>query len=301
MDPIQILWAPDGASMPHLGAKALVDVTDGDTPNLRMPVRMLSVDTPEVTARSADRAAAIDQDFKQLASWMEEGRAPIGDALAEHLKPRLETGHAGTLHFSQGQAASAFGKANMTARLTRPNGTKRNLFVRTADAPFDGNHRLLAYVAPDYSAAERRTMTREQRSTFNLDLVRAGWAAPFVIHPSIPGAADLALLVEAAVEARAAGRGIWESAETLLAYEYRSMERLFQITRSLVEGRELTGSPHAWRERYCADMRTRELFGPEDYVRVGPEYRLWLWPGDLRGAIRDLNLVPSAALTLQPG
>ncbi|MDR7274591.1 thermonuclease family protein [Catenuloplanes atrovinosus] len=293
---MQILWAPDGASMPNLGAKALVDVTDGDTPNLRMPVRMLSVDTPEVTARSEDRAAAIDQNFKQLAAWMDEGRAPIDDALADHLKPRLETGHAGTLHFTQGKAASEFSKNNIMTRLTRPDGTRRNLFVRTADAPFDTNHRLLAYVAPDYSAAERRTMTREQRSTFNLDLVRAGWAAPFVIHPSIPGAADLALLIEAATEARTAARGIWESAETLLAYEYRSMERLFQITRTLVEGRDLTGSPRAWRERYCADMRTRELFGPEDYFRVTPEYRLWLWPDDLRNAIRDLNLLPTARL-----
>lgn len=296
MEPVQIFWAPDGASMPNLGARALVDVTDGDTPNLRMPVRMLSVDTPEVTARTAERAAAVDQDFKQLAAWMGEGRAPIGDGLAEYLKPRLETGHAGTLHFSQGQAASEFSKGNIAARLERPGGGRRNMFVRTSDAPFDANHRLLAYVAPDYTEAERRVMTRAQRSTFNLDLVRAGHAATFVIHPAIPGAPDLALLIEAAVDARAAGLGIWGSVETLLAYEYRAMERLFQITRALVEGRELRGGPRDWRERYCADMRTRELFGPEEYVLVDPAYRLWLWPGDLRAAIRDLNLVPSPGL-----
>jgi hypothetical protein len=46
--------------MPSLGARPLVDVTDGDTPNLRMPVRMLSVDTPEVTADTAAGAARID-------------------------------------------------------------------------------------------------------------------------------------------------------------------------------------------------------------------------------------------------
>ncbi|MGH3716977.1 MAG: hypothetical protein ACRDT4_26485 [Micromonosporaceae bacterium] len=50
IDPVQIFWSPAGATVPSLGARALVDVTDGDTPNLRMPVRMLSVDTPEVTA-----------------------------------------------------------------------------------------------------------------------------------------------------------------------------------------------------------------------------------------------------------
>lgn len=58
------------------------------------------------------------------------------------------------------------------------------------EAPFDTNGRLLAYLAPNYSAAERNEMTREQRSTFNLDMVRAGWAVPFVLYPAIPGELD---------------------------------------------------------------------------------------------------------------
>jgi hypothetical protein len=33
---VQVFWSPAGANMPSLGARALVDVTDGDTPNLRM-------------------------------------------------------------------------------------------------------------------------------------------------------------------------------------------------------------------------------------------------------------------------
>lgn len=75
IEAVQIFWAPAGANMPSLGARALVDTTDGDTPNLRMPVRMLSVDTPEVTARTADRASDIDQEFKQLAQWIRQGKA----------------------------------------------------------------------------------------------------------------------------------------------------------------------------------------------------------------------------------
>lgn len=47
------------------GSSELVDVTDGDTPNIRLPVRLLSVDTPEVTARTDQRAQAIDQEFVQ--------------------------------------------------------------------------------------------------------------------------------------------------------------------------------------------------------------------------------------------
>src|SRR5215211_6542414 len=113
IEAVQILWSPAGASMPSLGARALVDVTDGDTPNLRMPVRMLSVDTPEVTARTAQRASQIDQELKQLAQWIREGRAPIEPALAEFLLPKLETGRAGSLHLEQGRAASAFAKQNI--------------------------------------------------------------------------------------------------------------------------------------------------------------------------------------------
>jgi len=37
IEPVQIFWAPAGANMPTLGSRALVEVTDGDTPNLRMP------------------------------------------------------------------------------------------------------------------------------------------------------------------------------------------------------------------------------------------------------------------------
>jgi hypothetical protein len=57
VEPVQILWSPAGANMSQLGSKELLDTTDGDTPNLRMPVRMLSVDTPEVIARTPAGAA----------------------------------------------------------------------------------------------------------------------------------------------------------------------------------------------------------------------------------------------------
>jgi endonuclease YncB( thermonuclease family) len=297
IEAVQIFWSPAGANLPALGARALVDVTDGDTPNVRMPIRMLSVDTPEVTARSEERAAAIDQEFKQLAAWIREGKAPIEAPLAEFLLPKLETGNAGTLHYHQGLAASAFGKHNIETRLTKPDGTKRKIFVRTADSPFDSHNRLLAYVAPEYSPAELRAIPRDKRPTFNLDLVANGWAAPFVIYPSIPGALDLPLLIEAAANARSAGLGIWAYVHMLLPYEYRAMERLFQITRKKVNRVPLEpGEEFSWRERYCVDMRTRVLHGPEDYFGIDPEFRLWLWPKDVAEAVGRLNLVPAPRL-----
>jgi endonuclease YncB( thermonuclease family) len=301
IDMLGVLWSPAGASLPSLGARALVDVTDGDTPNVRMPIRMLSVDTPEVTARTEQRAIAIDAEFAQLAEWIEQRRAPISAGLAAFLAPKLATGATGRLQRKQGMEASAFAKQNIDTRLTRPGGSKRSLFIRTADSRFDTNNRLLAYIAPNYSDAERRSMTRRQRATFNLDVVEQGWAAPFVIYPSVPGELDLPLLVDAAASARAAARGIWAEEATLLAYEYRAMEKLFRITKKIVGGADLSpAEAHAWRERYCADMRTRTLHGPEDYVTTPPEYRLWIWPQDISEAVSRLNLVPAPQLVAPP-
>jgi endonuclease YncB( thermonuclease family) len=274
-----------------------VDVTDGDTPNIRMPIRMLSVDTPEVTARTPARAAAVDQEFAQLAEWIDQGKAPISDGLAAHLRPKLATGKAGTLQFEQGKEASAFAKRNIEARLSRPGKPPRNLFLRVTETPFDDNGRLLAYIAPSFTAKERETLSRTQRATFNLDLLTEGWAAPFVIYPSIPGEPDLPLLVDAAAQARAGAKGIWANPATLPAYEYRAMEKLFTITKKIVAGEQVRGADRfAWRERYCVDMRDRRLHGPEDYVEVPPEYRLWIWPRDVAAAVGRLNLVPAPAL-----
>jgi endonuclease YncB( thermonuclease family) len=262
-----------------------------------MPVRMLSVDTPEVTARTDRRATEIDAEFAQLAEWMLDGTAPISRPLAEALAPKLATGKAGSLQLRLGREASAFAQVNTDARLTRPDGTRRNLFLRTADAPFDTAHRMLAYVAPSFSAAELESLSRLERSTFNLDLVRAGWAATFVLYPSVPGERDLPLLVSAAAAARLGGLGMWAEPDVLLAYEYRAMEKLHAITRRIAEGADLPGSERfAWRERYCVDLRSRVLHGPEDYVGIPPEYRLWLWRADVPDAISRLNLVPAPAL-----
>lgn len=297
IDALQVLWTPAGDNLPARDSRLLVDVTDGDTPNIRMPVRMLSVDTPEVTARTAAGAERVDGQFRQLAEWIEQGRAPISAPLAAVLAPKLATGKAGTLHFQQGTAASAFAKQNVETRLSRPDGSRRNLFLRTADSPFDTNHRLLAYIAPNFSVTELKTMSRKERSTFNFDLVESGWAAPFIVYPSVPGEQDLPLLVAAAATARAAGLGIWADPDTLLAYEYRAMEKLFRVTKKIVDGETLDASEtRSWRERYCVDLRSRVLHGPEGYAPVPPEYRLWLWPTDVSDAVSRLNLVPSPEL-----
>ena len=298
VEPIEILWSPAGTRMPDLGAKALVDVTDGDTPNFRMPIRMLSIDTPEVTAQSVEGAQRVDGRLLELAGWIRDGKAKVSRAFADHILPRLETGKAGTLQFTQGQAASAWSKANIESRLTRPGQPdKRKLFIWMADAPFDQNKRLLAYVAPSYSAGELAAMSRRERSTFNLDLLRSGWAAPFVLYPSLPGELDMPLYLEAAFAAMDNASGQYGDPLSLPGFEYRMCEKLHAITRKLLAGETMKEHERLeWRSRYAADMRTRKLYGPENYMAVPAPYRIWIWPDDVRKAVADLNLVPAADL-----
>ncbi|MFE0191607.1 nuclease [Streptomyces sp. NPDC059008] len=299
-DPVEILWTPAGISLPSLGSRALAHVHDGDTPYVEMPIRMLSVDTPETTADTAEGAKKVDEKFKQLAAWIRDGIAPISDDLAEFLLPKIETGNAGSLQFSQGTEAATFNTENIKKRLAegRDPGKERGIFIRTADDFFDDNNRLLAYIAPNYSKKELETLPREKRPTFNLDLIAEGWAAPFVVYPSIPGELDLPLFLRAADKAVKDKKKIWKDPHTLLAYEYRALEKLHGVTKKKAEGKKLEpDEAFSWRTRYCADMRNRELHGPEDYFRVPPIYRLWLWPQDVNEAIGHLNLTPSRRLT----
>jgi endonuclease YncB( thermonuclease family) len=284
-------WKPQGQTLGLADTFKLVDIHDGDTPNIRMPIRMLSVDTPEVTARSANGAKNWDRRLSQLAEWIDEGYAPIDADLAAVLLPKIAHGRAGSLQFEQGSKASAFAKENVARRLAKPGGRTRNLFVRTADQPFDDNGRLLAYLAPDYTPEERAAMSLKERATFNLDLVESGWAAPFMIFPSLLKREDLELFVATARDAVAAQRGAWAEPNYLPGYEYRMLEKLYQVTRRIVEGEKLNQKERkAWRSRWCIDMKRRRIFGPESYAEIPHEYRLWVWPQDVERAREDFGL-----------
>ena len=68
--------------------------------------------------------------------------------------------------------------------------------------------------------------------------------------PSVPGELDLPLLLEVASAAVAEPRGIWANPKTLMAYEYRGMEELFQATRKIVSNQPLKpGEARSWRGR----------------------------------------------------
>ncbi|EWS66302.1 SNase-like protein [Hydrogenophaga sp. T4] len=296
---VKIFWQPHSFNLDQIGQKRLVDISDGDTPNIRMNVRMLSIDTPETSTMQLKKSEMAGH-FTALASWIESGKSPVGDVLAAHLLPRIKRADGQDpfeVHIAQGkQALQAFESLTQT-RLKRPSGTNRPIFVRIADQPFDSYGRLLAYVAPEYSAAERQGLSRRDRATFNLDMVAAGWAATLVIFPSIPNEIDLPMLQEEARAAVEQGRGAWADQWCLTGYEYRMCTKLIKLMLKVRTGAKLSsGEWSGWIDRYCADISNAQLYGPQDYVLVKPWNRLFLWAADVRKAVADLNLEPAGSI-----
>jgi endonuclease YncB( thermonuclease family) len=293
MPDVKIFWDPQGVSVDSLGSKAFIRATDGDTPYVSMSIRMLSIDAPEVHYPGNAKPAKSDENLATLAYWLEQGKAPVDDDLAAYLHPRLATGQAGTVHGQQGEQATTIFKQMLDQMLTKESGSKRSLYIRTADEVFDSYGRLLAYIAPNYSAAERAELSEWERATFNLLLVRAGWAATMIIYPSLPKYSDLVMLRDSAKEAYLMGRGVWSNALTLTGYEFRMAVKLYNVTKRLVDGETLsTSQRNSWISRYCVDLTTREIYYPQQYIRVATYNRLFIWPDDVSEAVGTLNLTP---------
>jgi hypothetical protein len=179
-------------------------------------------------------------------------------------------------------------------KLTRPDGTKRSVFLRAADQHFDQYGRLLAYMAPYYSSAELASMTRKERATFNLLMVESGWAVTFSIYPSIPSYADLVLLQEVAKDACENKKGAWADPKMLTGYEFRMCVRLYDVTKKLVAGKKVSSRErYGWITRYCVDMTSREIFYPQNYHKVAPYNRIFVWPDDVAEAVGRMNLLPA--------
>lgn len=134
-------------------------------------------------------------------------------------------------------------------------------------------------------------MTPLQRATFNLLMVDSGWAAPFPIYPSLPKYTDLVLFQSVAEDAMLQKRGTYADPPSLTGYEFRMCYRLREVTDDLQKGKKLSESERlGWIERFCVDMTTRQIFFPQDYHRVQPFNRVFIWPKDAAG---KLNLTPA--------
>jgi endonuclease YncB( thermonuclease family) len=297
MGDVQIYYDPLGFEVDNLGRKTKSgDPADGDTPYIRLPIRMLGIDTPETNYPTVGSPENSDARLQELATWLQQGHAPATDELAAFLVPRLDTGTAGSLQKQHGEAAKAAFKQALADRLTKPNGSSRSMYLHAADEHFDHYGRLLAYVAPSYTSAELANMSRHDRRTFNLEMVENGWAASLLIYPSLPKYIDLELFYQAAKGAFDNDLGAWADKATMLTgYEWRMCIKLHKTTKKLLNGERLsTAERYGWVERYCFDITTREVYGPQDYIKVEPYARAFVFPVDMRTAVGDLNLTPGA-------
>jgi len=292
---VAIFWDPKGMELDSLRSKRYLRATDGDTPYISVSIRMLSIDTPEVHYPGNSKPSRQDDNLRQLAKWIKDGIAPVDSELGDYLYPKLASGKAGSLQEEQGKKATEVFKDLVEEKLSRPGSKKkRSVFLRVADQPFDRYGRLLAYMAPNYKKDERSSMTPKERGTFNLLMVETGWAAPFPIYPNLPKHSDLVLFQATGKEAYEEKRGIWGDPLTLAGYEFRMCVRLYETTRKLIKGRKLSDTEKSsWVTRFCVDVTTRRVYYPQQYYKVKPYNRIFIWPEDVREAVGMLNLLPS--------
>ena len=297
---LSVFWTPDGITLDSIRRKKFIDITDGDSIKIEMPVRMLSVDTPEKDVTKKKQGLSKN-DMRNLmaplADWIEGGESPVQDVLAQHLLPRLRRCKVAETHWAQGRCASTAHEAIVDEKLTKPNGKKRSMYVRVADQRFDQYGRLLAYLAPSYTADERKKMSRRERATFNFLFLESGWSASFIIYPSIPGEKDLLMVQEEGKSAIKDGRGQWADSLSLAGYEYRMVEGLTVLFKKVRDGNALDRDDWTgWISRYCADMETGLLYPPQAYPLVKPWNRIFIWRKQVGEAVGRLNLRPAPEL-----
>jgi endonuclease YncB( thermonuclease family) len=255
-----------------------VGATDGDTPTIRVPIRMLGMDAPELHYAGATESnpGKFDREMERFATAKGKGLDP---GLLKYLAPRLKA-QPSTRHIAAGTAAKDHFEAIVAARLARGKNKKtgkaltpRHLFTMVSEQVFDRYGRLLAYVAPSYTKEERKKIPEARRPTFNLQMMQDGHAISLLIHPNVPKPADLERVREAVRSARQHKRGFWASATPLLhAYEYRWIADVIRGKRP---------GP----DRYCGDFTTGELHRPQAYYHVPEENRLWFFDEHLAAAL----------------
>ncbi len=102
------------------------------------------------------------------------------------------------------------------------------------------------------------------------------------------------MLQEAAKDACENKKGAWDDLKTLTGYEFRMCVRLYEVTKKLIAGKKVSSRErYGWITRYCVDMTTREIFHPQNYYKVAPYNRIFVWSDDVAEAVGRMNLLPA--------
>jgi len=268
--------------------RKLSRTSDGDTPVIEQPIRMVSCDTPE----KAGYAGKPETSQPKLDECRQRLRSDYYDALPTGLRRYLArklTADAARRHIEAGNEASRVFDTLLDTRLTKPDGKRRNLAVLPTGEVVDRYGRLLAYLAPWFANTKNDPLPPRddpERRTFNLNMIEMGWAALFAVYPSLPPQEDWDLTVRAAEKAWTKQEGAWATygRSLLLGYEYRMCIKLG----TAVSARK--GVEEAF-QRICVDLRNRRILGKYDFYKIDPPYRLWVWQENLEQAKADLGLV----------
>ncbi len=256
-----------------------LSATDGDTPKVALPIRMLGIDAPEYHYQGADQEnpgkfdAAMRRFLAEAGSQLEAG-------LRAYLEPRLK-GKPCTRQIRAGEKALRHFEAMKRQRLNpgqrhnEKRKTERRLYIMVAQEVFDKHGRMLAYINASYNQAEREAIPPAERPTFNLQMMQEGYAVSLLIYPNVPKASDLALVQKAVSEARTIRKGFWRAGEdrVLLPYEFRWIVDTIQGARK---------GP----DRYCGDILSGKLYPPQSYHLVWPENRLFFRAEHLKEALK---------------
>lgn len=268
--------------------RKLIRASDGDTPVIEQPVRMVSCDTPE-KAGYAGTAITSQRKLDACRERLENGfYDELPESLRQHLTGKL-TADAAARHIAAGNEASNVFTMVLEERLTRPDGSKRSTAVIPTGQIIDSYGRLLAYIAPWFSGTASDPLpprTAPERRTFNLEMIERGWAAFFPIYPSLPRNDDMNMAIAAAEAAWNEKRGMWAAfgSDLLLAYEFRACIKLGTASDAAA------GIAQAF-QRICVDLRNLRIVGKYGFPAVPPPYRLWVWEDDLQQARLDLDLI----------
>jgi endonuclease YncB( thermonuclease family) len=243
--------------------RQLARTSDGDTPVIDQPVRMVSVDTPEkqhYAGLPPTAQAKLDRCRQRLQDGTYDA---LPGGLREYLVGRL-TPDAAERHIAAGLGASAAFEALQDQRLTRPDGSRRRVAVIPTGEFIDRYGRLLAYLAPWFAGPPGDPLPPKdapERRTFNLDMVESGWGALFLIYPSLPRNDDLNLLLEAAAVAFDERRGAWAGfgEDLLLGYEFRAAIKL-----GVQDLQDPAAAIAEAYQRLCVDLRDLSLVGKFD-------------------------------------
>lgn len=267
--------------------KKLNRISDGDTPVIEQPIRMVSCDTPE-KAGYAGKPDIAQPKLDKCKQRLENGYYDnIPQALRDYLVQKL-THDAAQKHISAGYDATEQFDKVLDGRLIKDDGTKRSVAVIPTGEFIDTYGRLLAYIAPWFSGSDSDPLPPKdspQRRTFNLEMIETGWAAFFPIYPSLPKRDDFNMAIKAAENAWNNQKGIWQKygADVLLAYEYRACIKLGTADNAS------SGIKDAF-QRICVDLRDLSVLDEFGFHQVPPPYRLWIWNDDITEAKQNLGL-----------